>query len=100
MQEKLHMTQHPGTDPPPFTTTITDVNEDSVFLEETFCYPRGGGQQGDTGTISNSRIQAKLLETLPGESIFHPLSLVDGFKVGDEVKCIIDQKRRNKNNKN
>ncbi|MDE0953699.1 MAG: alanyl-tRNA editing protein [Candidatus Poseidoniales archaeon] len=97
MQEKLHMTQHPGTDPPPFTTTITDVNEDSVFLEETFCYPRGGGQQGDTGTISNSRIQAKLLETLPGESIFHPLSLVDGFKVGDEVKCIIDQKRRNKN---
>ena len=99
MQEKLHMTLHPGTNPPPFTTVISEIVGNNIFLEKTFCYPRGGGQQGDTGLITNTRIQQKLLETLPGESIIHPMNSVEGFNVGDEVECTINKQRRNKNTK-
>ena len=97
MQEKLHMTQHPGINPPPFSSIITDISEDKIFLKETYCYPRGGGQQGDTGTITNTDLQTELLETLPGESIIHPVTSTEGFDIGDEVLCTINQVRRNKN---
>ncbi len=97
MQEKLHMTQHPGINPPPFTSIITNIAEDKIFLKETYCYPRGGGQQGDTGTISNMNLQTELLETIPGESIIHPVISTEGFAIGDEVLCTINQERRNKN---
>ena len=97
MQEKLHMTQHPGINPPPFSSIITDISENKIFLKETYCYPRGGGQQGDTGTITNMDLQTELLETLPGESIIHPVTSTEGFDIGDEVLCTINQVRRNKN---
>ena len=97
MQEKLHMTQHPGTNPPSFTTTIKNIIDNNLFLKDTFCFPRGGGQPGDTGIISNSDVKRDLLETLPGEQISHPLSTTEGFNIGDTVDCQIDQIRRNKN---
>jgi misacylated tRNA(Ala) deacylase len=93
LQEKLHMTQHPGIDPPSFTTTIKNIVDNNLFLRDTFCFPRGGGQPGDTGIISNSNVRRDLLETLPGEQISHPLSTAEGFSIGDTV----DQIRRNKN---
>ena len=37
--------------PEPFTTIITGFQEANVLLESTYCYPRGGGQPGDTGTM-------------------------------------------------
>ena len=52
MQEKLHMSQHPGINPPPFRSTISGIDKNIIFLKDSFCYPRGGGQQGDTGIIS------------------------------------------------
>jgi misacylated tRNA(Ala) deacylase len=97
LQEKLHMTQHPGIDPPSFTTTIKNIVDNNLFLRDTFCFPRGGGQPGDTGIISNSNVRRDLLETLPGEQISHPLSTAEGFSIGDTVDCQIDQIRRNKN---
>ena len=48
MQEKLHLKQHPGIDPPIFTK-VSDVDDGVVYLEDTYCYPRGGGQPGDRG---------------------------------------------------
>ena len=51
MQQKLHMDHHPGTNPEPFTTIITGFQEANALLESTYCYPRGGGQPGDTGTM-------------------------------------------------
>ncbi|MDG1542697.1 MAG: alanyl-tRNA editing protein [Candidatus Thalassarchaeaceae archaeon] len=99
MQEKLYMTQHPGTNPPSFSSIITEIIDENIFLKDSYCYPRGGGQPGDTGVISNSDAQVRLLETLPGESIIHPLESVEGFSIGDEIKCVIDQQRRNKNTK-
>ena len=37
------------------------------------------------------------METLPGALIIHPVISVEGFNVGDEVECSINQQRRNKN---
>ena len=91
------MSQHPGTDPPPFRSIISGIRENTIFLKDSFCYPRGGGQQGDTGIISKINLETELLETLPGDSINHPVLSADGFNIGDEVICTIDQQRRNKN---
>ena len=56
-------------------------------MNESYCYPRGGGQQGDTGTIRKNDLQTELLETMPGESIIHPVVSTQGFEIGDEVVC-------------
>ena len=95
MQQKLHMDHHPGTNPEPFTTIITGFQDTNALLESTYCYPRGGGQPGDTGTMVAGDIETQIGEVLPGEMILHPISEPDMFEVGDEVICSIDQERRN-----
>ena len=90
------MQQHPGTDPPPFKTRVVATKGDSILLEETHCYPRGGGQPGDTGLISlEDGNSAVLNEVLPGEMILHPVDEIEMFKIGQEVSCEIDVIRRN-----
>jgi Ser-tRNA(Ala) deacylase AlaX len=59
------MSQHPGINPPPFRSTISAIDKNIIFLKDSFCYPRGGGQQGDTGMISKINLETELLETLP-----------------------------------
>ena len=63
MQEKLHLKQHPGIDPPNFTTKISDVGDGIVYLEDTYCYPRGWTTT--TGTISKNGNISKMNEVLP-----------------------------------
>jgi len=95
MQEKLHMRYHPGTDPKPFTTTISGFNDHNAILESTYCYPRGGGQPGDTGYLISEDKKSLIGEVLPGESILHPLENPEIFEIGEEVSCMIDSERRN-----
>ena len=45
---------HPGTNPEVFETRILEKSEGFLYLEETYCYPRGGGQPGDRGLMINS----------------------------------------------
>jgi len=97
MQEKLHLKQHPGIDPPSFTTKISEVGDGVVYLEDSYCYPRGGGQPGDRGAISKNGNISKMDEVLPGEKIIHPVDHSDIFEKGDLVKCEIDRLWRNKN---
>ena len=90
------MQQHPGTDPPPFTTRVVATKDDSLLLEETHCYPRGGGQPGDTGLIRlDDGSSATLNEVLPGEMLLHPVDQIEMFSSGQEVSCEIDVIRRN-----
>ena len=90
------MQQHPGTNPPPFTTRVVATKDDSLLLEETHCYPRGGGQPGDTGLIRlDDGRSATLNEVLPGEMILHPVDQIEMFSSGQEVSCEIDVIRRN-----
>jgi len=95
MQKKLHMEHHPGTNPKPFKTIITGFENEHALLKSTYCYPRGGGQPGDTGTLAAGDQFSQIGEVLPGEMILHPLDEPDKFNVGDEVICSIDQNRRN-----
>lgn len=90
------MQQHPGTDPPTFTTTIEEIIGDTLLFEETHCYPRGGGQPGDTGLIwLESGSSATMNEVLPGEMIIHPVDKIEMFSIGQKVSCQIDAIRRN-----
>jgi len=95
MQEKLHMKYHPGTDPPAFQTRVAGLAEGSIFLEETYCYPRGGGQPGDTGIVIVDDSEITLNEVLPGEMIFHPVDEIEPLSIGQNLICEIDQERRN-----
>jgi misacylated tRNA(Ala) deacylase len=90
------MGRHPGTNPPPFTTRVVGKKQDSLLLEESHCYPRGGGQPGDTGTIFlDGGFSSTMNEVLPGEMILHPVDDVMMFREGQEVSCEIDVNRRN-----
>ena len=95
MQEKLHMSRHPGTDPPQFETRIHAIDGSNVLLESSYCYPRGGGQPGDTGLLSSVNAVSEIYEVLPGEMILHPIENPDLFETGDSVICQIDVGRRN-----
>ena len=95
MQKKLHMDHHPGTNPEPFKTIITGLEGEYALLQSTYCYPRGGGQPGDTGSLMAGDIETQIGEVLPGEMILHPLAEPEMFEVGDEVICSIHQERRN-----
>lgn len=99
MQEKLHMTQHPGTNPPAFRTSVSGVTDDGIYLTESYCYPRGGGQPGDIGILTGSDKKSEFTEVLGGENILHPMENPSIFSSGDEVLCEIDSIRRNRNTK-
>ena len=97
MQDKLHLTQHPGLNPPAFDAEITQILDDGIFLDRTFCYPRGGGQPGDRGTISFEGKVSNMREVRPGENILHPLDDPEIFSIGNKVNCLIDPLWRNRN---
>ena len=95
LQKKLHMDHHPGTNPEPFKTIITGFEDEYALLQSTYCYPRGGGQPGDTGSLVAGDTETQIGEVLPGEMILHPLAEPEMFEVGEEVICLIHQERRN-----
>lgn len=92
------MSRHPGLNPLPFETIVTGKDDNSLLFKESYCYPRGGGQPGDTGAIysEGSRV-SKLNEVLPGDMILHPVGDVSKFQIGQKVTCEIDVERRNGN---
>ena len=97
MQEKLHLNQHPGINPPSFETTISEILDDGLYLDKTYCYPRGGGQPGDRGIISTDGKSSSFEEVLSGEKILHPVQDTEIFSEGDNILCEIDSVWRNKN---
>jgi len=96
MQEKLHMTRHPGINPPQFEANIVGITDSALFLSESYCYPRGGGQPGDTGKIIKADGDiTDYTEVLPGEMIAHPIENPLDFEIGEEILCQINSERRN-----
>ncbi len=79
----------------PYRTTlvsrVAEVRSDGVVLEETICYPEGGGQGGDRGTIGG----APLLDTTKAKdgAILHHVEDAP-FGEGDEVEILLDWDRR------
>ena len=99
MQDRLHMTTHPGTNPEPFTATVAEIDEDFIMLSESYCYPRGGGQPGDRGSFYGNWGDTEFGETLGGEFIRHPVDSPEKFSVGEQIECRINQDVRNRHAK-
>ena len=110
---------HPGTNPEPFKSTVAGIEEEFIILDESYCYPRGGGQPGDRGIFvvappipvedaSQEEVQNFLErmmigvhpeefgEVLGGDLIRHPVQDTEYFSIGDEVVCEINQDVRNR----
>jgi len=75
--------------------TVVAVRDNAVELDRTVFYPLGGGQPGDTGTISGLRV----VDTRKGEAdavlhLLEPGSTVPA--VGAKVEAAIDWARRHR----
>lgn len=73
--------------------------EGYLILDKTCFYAEAGGQVGDTGMITSKNFKARVLDTTkaPNGQNLHRVKVLDGtIKLGDNVKCIIDEERRKK----
>ena len=76
---------------------VVAVDDAAVILDRSVFYPQGGGQPGDTGTMSWGHSSAAIIDTRYAQdgSIRHVLE--DGATapiVGDKVRIILDWDRR------
>jgi misacylated tRNA(Ala) deacylase len=76
------------------TAIVTEVRETGLVLDRTVFYPRGGGQPGDTGTISWDGGSVQVTDTFKRDGAL--LHAVDGDvpAVGTAVSAQIDWQRR------
>lgn len=76
--------------------TNTDDGRVDIQLDQTCFYPRGGGQDWDTGTIQKDGATFKVDEVRLDEAgIVHHLGTATGeFDAGDDVQCSVDTERR------
>jgi alanyl-tRNA synthetase len=70
---------------------VLAISEKGVVLDRTICYPEGGGQSGDIGSIGG----CPLLDTVKDEQkhIFHKVQ-EPTFSVGDTVSIDLDWEHR------
>ena len=76
---------------------VVAVEDGAVVVDRTVCYPLGGGQPGDTGTLSWKDGSAAIVDTRYGEggTIRHVLAEGAPAPVpGDAVHVTIDWERR------
>ncbi|KAG2473676.1 MAG: Alanine--tRNA ligase [Nitrosopumilales archaeon] len=79
-----------GDDPREFDAKVLGTFVDSVVLDKTSFYPRGGGQEPDHGTIGGFEVVDVIKH---GDIVVHELK--EGIpKEGENVPCIVDSKRR------
>ncbi|MGE4455020.1 MAG: alanine--tRNA ligase-related protein [Sphaerochaeta sp.] len=70
---------------------VAAITEKGVVLDRTICYPEGGGQAGDKGTIAGK----PLLDTTKDadHTIYHKVADPD-FSVGETVEIVLDWEHR------
>jgi len=80
------------------TALVTTVTDDGVILDKTVFYPSGGGQPGDTGTLTVAAGDVAIVDTQKSdEGIVHVLGEGSARpSVGDEVTVNLDWDRRHK----
>lgn len=72
---------------------VTHVDGDKIALDQTIFYAFSGGQQSDSGTISNLEVLEAKKE---GYEIYYTLPAAHGLSVGDEVDIRINWEKRYK----
>ena len=81
------------------TATVTQVDEDGIRLDSTVFYPTGGGQPGDSGSLTLANgASIRIEEARKGtdhEDVVHiPAAGANLPSVGDDVTAGIDWDRR------
>ncbi len=82
---------------------ISEGQSGIIVLNRTPFYAEGGGQTGDTGSITTEESEAQVTDTKKfKKSIYlHEVSLVKGsISVGDSVSCSVDADQRKNTAKN
>ncbi|MBQ7412289.1 MAG: alanine--tRNA ligase, partial [Clostridia bacterium] len=78
--------------------SVSEISEGdcSVILDKTTFYGEGGGQVGDTGSITSDSVKAIVADTKKNDGVYiHMCEGIEGtLRVGDTVKCAIDIERR------
>ena len=77
--------------------TVTMVEDRGVRLDRTLFYPTGGGQPGDTGTMTWDGGEAKIVDALKAEGgdVLHVFALdAPRPAVGSKVHIALDWERR------
>ena len=91
-----HLDQHPGINPPDFSATVTAIADDSIEMDKTFYYPKGGGQPADKGIMSTDSFQCNVIDVSKSDAVSHYIDGLNGqLSVGEEITCIIDTDWRN-----
>jgi len=80
---------------------VTKVDSQGIYVDRTVFYPLGGGQPGDSGTLSfddgrQIRIVETSIEQESGDICHVPEEGADKAKIGDSVVLEIDWKRRHR----
>ncbi|KAB1193854.1 hypothetical protein GJR96_10560 [Haloferax sp. MBLA0076] len=70
-----------------FEATVTDVDGQSVVLDETYFYAEGGGQPSDRGVLGDTEVVH--VRAADGV-VVHELATEPTFSVGDEVTGVVD----------
>ena len=83
------------------SSEIVELTEDGAVLAATIFYPLGGGQPGDTGTLTVRGVDYTVLDTryaADRQTIVHYLAADDiaALEVGDSVDMAIDWERRHR----
>jgi alanyl-tRNA synthetase len=76
---------------------VTEGDRVAVALRETPFYAEGGGQVGDTGTLSNPKGEIAVSDTqspLPGLTVHYGAVTRGSVRAGDEVVASVDETRR------
>ncbi|MFQ6128372.1 MAG: alanine--tRNA ligase [Thermoplasmata archaeon] len=74
-----------------FRAKVIGVLENAIVLDQTYFYPEGGGQEGDTGEIGDTQI---VDVQVIGNVVLHQFKGKTDLKKGKTVMCSIDWERR------
>jgi alanyl-tRNA synthetase len=74
-----------------FVATVTGVDGDAVTLDETYFYPKGGGQPADRGTLGGVTVEH--VESTD-DDVVHYLAEAPDVEAGDDVQGEVDPQFR------
>ena len=79
------------------SATVTRADQNTLYVDQTVFYPLGGGQPGDTGTLSWNDGAAKIIDTRYGDNGDIAHIVEDGAAlpaIGTSVELSLDWDRR------
>lgn len=80
------------------TATVMSIVDQGIILDQTVCYPSGGGQPGDQGTLAFGDVNLTITDTVYGDdkvTIIHVVGDEEPLpSVGDQVTLALDWNRR------